>query len=366
MSFFCLVISCEGTWASYDHKGRGTSKSVNYRGMDKQKRLNQQKKQSYIDKQQEATPHFSGPSFSIKPQYVVPVLLVASIAGYYMLTNNVESSNTQLSSFDLDCLRGGHRPSVKMSSSIPVTSRAEVYTDLEKQYCQGELCDGVKDFCEQALDTKTKKGMKDCCASFAHLYQEYDSLVSQSFPLEDKSCVKIVPQGAYYIGDSGKIITGNLQKCVGVAIYNAQTRQGGVAHLDADVIKETDLFLSGRTSKQISLQNYLSEIVGKSDPSQIKIMLVSGYKAHIEYVARFMAYFGLENIERVHNELWANKRNSYYSKGYTCGSIALDLDNEGSFSRVSNIKELSDVMGPTLSVRGYGLLPMKKMQEDDF
>ena len=103
----------------------------------------------------------------------------------------------------------------------------------------------------------------------------------------------------------------------------------------------------------------------ETDPSALKVTLVSGDKAHIEYAARFMKYFGIEDVTRMHKSSWgAPNGNNYFSPNYVCGSVVLDLDHEGALYRVSNTKELSKVMGPTYGSTGPSTL--RKMRDEDF
>lgn len=322
MSLFWFVSPCGDAWASKHDHGAYVSRKVNHRKMSRQNILIQQKSEGR--RTQEVIPDFSRTGLSIKPQYVVPVLFVMSVAGYYMLTSDQDLKDVMPSHSDLR--QFAPEPvipsSLNVHAPIPLLGRTSLYRDLEDRYCQGELCDEHGGFCNTVMDAKAKKMMRSQCAQLENAYKKYDSLEGKTLLLEDKSVVKIVPQGAYYTGISGQIVTGNLQKCVGVAVYNPETGMGGVAHFAAENLQEVDSFLQGRAKTRTGLQTFLSEIMKETDPSVLKVTLVSGDKAHIEYAARFMKYFGIEDVTRMHKSSWgAPNGNNYFSPNYVCGSV---------------------------------------------
>lgn len=365
MSIFWLVSPCANVWSSNHIHPHKTSKGVNTRKMTQQKSRNQQKFEKH--RAQEVVPDLSPMgAINIKPQYVVPMLLVMSVAGYYMLTTDQDVKGVTPSHSDLRQFvpEPGVPFSLNVHTPIPLSQRSDLYRDLEDRYCQGELCDEHGGFCD-SLNSATKKTIRTRCPQLENAYKKYDSLEDKALLLEDKSLVKIVPQGRYYTGVSGQIVTGNLQKCVGIALYNPETGIGGVAHFAAENLQEVDKFLQGRATTRTGLQTFLSEIMKETDPSALKATLVSGDKAHIEYAARFMKYFGIEDVTRMHKSSWgAPKGNNYFSPNYVCGSVILDLDHEGALYRVANTKELSKVMGPTYASMGPSSL--KKMRDEDF
>jgi len=236
---------------------------------------------------------------------------------------------------------------------IPLINRTGVFKILETRYMNSEACESsARSVYEQLSSIPNIKNMLENCDTIIDpSFLNPNKMKQLTVSFKHNSNFKLVDQGYYSVGSEGMIGTGNLMKCVGVSLFNLETKVGGVGHVSGETIRFMDAYLEGEEFTKTGFKDFMEEVIGDTEPSKIRVTLVSGSKAHTDYLQSFMEHFGLTKFKRFQKDDWAAPGNNYFNSDFKCGSLILNLEN-GKTYRARNPKLLSKKMGPTMSYPG--------------
>jgi hypothetical protein len=167
----------------------------------------------------------------------------------------------------------------------------------------------------------------------------------------ESSDIVIVNQRQYAVAsgenDKDVLITADIMKCVGLALYSKRNNRGGVAHLDGENIRNLDAYLEGKHSGQddlSDLQLFLIDVACGAKIEDIEVTIVSGYAPHINYLREYLQILGVKKITIHYDARWGDAANSYYNHRAK-GSLALHCKT-GEVVRLKNEEAFRMIMGP--------------------
>lgn len=240
-------------------------------------------------------------------------------------------------------------PYFSLHNPIPQHNRSGLHADLEVAYRRAEACEP---------DTVAVLKTLPKSHPFRELLEQCDTINAnyispQTLPtldiLFDKEALtsqfKVVPQFSYSISEGETLFTGNVMKCVAIALYNPNLKRGGLAHAAGENIAYLDEHLLSMEKSKTGIHEFMEDVTGTESPTEQRVTLLSGSKAHLEYYVSLMKKFGFVNFTVIQKDEWGLSKNSFYNKKLSKGSLALD-PKDGIVYRIANDKFVSQWMGP--------------------
>ncbi|MBS0271713.1 MAG: hypothetical protein JSR85_03585 [Proteobacteria bacterium] len=232
---------------------------------------------------------------------------------------------------------------------IPLENRTALYTAMEDAYRGGEVCEEETFAVIKNLPaTHPLQEMLKGCDGINAIYRKPEKLKAMNIAFSDKALsheYKVVPQHRYAISEDKILFTGNVMKCVAIGIHNPTDERGGLAHVAGENIRYLDAHLQSDGKSKTGFHEFMEKVAGTTKPEELKVTVLSGSKAHIEYYVRFMKAFGIKNFTIIQNDVWGNSKNNFYNKKLSKGSLAIDPSN-GRVYRIKNDRAVSEWMGP--------------------
>jgi hypothetical protein len=247
------------------------------------------------------------------------------------------------------------------------SEKREVFKALEIAYQDADHCqqDNLKMLDQLGLTGRFQKEVAVCHSivnGWEGLRPKF--LANQTISTDPTSNVWIVNQRQYavaHMGDAKEVlVTANLMKCVGIALYNSESNTCGLVHLDGENIRYLDAYLEGKIKPQDNIndiQRFVFDVAGKSLLNKIRATIVSGYSAHVNYFKTYLEILGIKNVEIIHDAEWGKAQNGYEvweldkktgerirMVEVAKGSIAIDCQS-GKLSYASNEPEIRKAMG---------------------
>ena len=239
-----------------------------------------------------------------------------------------------------------------LQDPIPQQGRSILYAELENTYRQAEACepDTVKVLETLPSSHPAKEFLKQCDKVNAH-YKSPETLPTLEISFDKAtpaSQFKGVPQFSYSISTDETLFTGNIMKCVAIAIYNPKLGRGGLAHAAGENIAYFDKHLQSTEKSKTGIHEFMESVTGTENPAEQRVTALSGSKAHLDYYVSLMKKFGFVKFNIIQKDEWGSNKNSFYKEDLSKGSLALD-PKDGSVYRVENDKFVGQWMGPPAS-----------------
>lgn len=236
-----------------------------------------------------------------------------------------------------------------LQDPIPQQGRSILYAELENAYRQAEACEpDTVEVLETLPSSHPFRGLfKQCDEVNAH-YKSPETLPALEIPFEKAtpaSQFKGVPQFSYSISTDETLFTGNIMKCVAIAIHNPKLGIGGLAHVAGENLAYFDKHLQSTEKSKTGIHEFMESVTGTESPAELKVTLLSGSKAHLEYYVSLMKKFGFVNFSIVQKDEWGSNKNNFYKKHLSKGSLALE-PRDGSVYRIENDQSVGEWMGP--------------------
>lgn len=273
---------------------------------------------------------------------------------------------------------------IPINQVISIERRTELFQELEVAYYQGEICDtgmseafqslglNAVDFAPQNIRPSLPKGTSaktEFCKNQNQQFLSPKDLPSMEF---DSSHMQVVRQFNYVVANQNELqflATGNLMRCVGIALFNPDFGIGGLAHAAGEQIKEIDSYLQSANEKTLQLAHFMKQVAKETDPRRLKVTLVSGSKAHLLYFKRLFMAHGVEEFMIVQDDEWIIDDNNSFKKNRKRGSLILNISS-GNVYIASNesLTSLETEVGVSLSMdRGFPLIekPAKRLNLKD-
>jgi chemotaxis receptor (MCP) glutamine deamidase CheD len=246
---------------------------------------------------------------------------------------------------------------------IPQQNRSTLFVDLEKSYRQAEACEPDTVSVLETLPSSHpfREYLKQCDEINAH-YKSPEILPTLKIPFDKttpSSQFKVVPQFSYSTSTDEILFTGNVMKCVAIAIHNPKLGIGGLAHIAGENLAYFDKHLQSTEKSKTGIHEFMESVTGTENPAGLKVTLLSGSKAHLEYYVSLMKKFGFVNFNIVQKNEWGSNKNSFYKKNLSKGSLALD-PTDGRVYRIENDKLVGEWMGPPTAFPTLTPLKLKK------
>lgn len=248
---------------------------------------------------------------------------------------------------------------VANTQPMSAKERRIAYNRLEAEYRAAEPCEpDTKETLEKYKNLLEQQGRWDkfqenlkICYSIMESWQKLmPTIKKQAFSTKPNSKSFIVNQRQYAVADHKStkhvLLTANLMKCVGLALYNPEIKRGGLAHIDGENLMHLDAYLKGElqnTDGLTDLQQYLLDVANTTPLHKIRATLISGSSAHINYFMAYLKMLGVEEFEIIINPRWGQSDNSYFNN-LPKGSIAIDCKN-GKLWEVKNEPVVRKAMG---------------------
>ncbi|MBY0500468.1 MAG: hypothetical protein K2P93_00505 [Alphaproteobacteria bacterium] len=245
--------------------------------------------------------------------------------------------------------RASPSPYFSLQDPIPQQNRSALYVALENAYRQAEACEPDTVAILKTLPSSHpfKDLLKQCDQIDAN-YISPQTLSALRIPFDKEIPApqfKVVPQFTYSLSEDETLFTGNVMKCVAIAIYNPLLKRGGLAHVAGENVAYLDAHLKSRESSKTGIHEFMESVVGAEDPADQRVTLLSGSKAHLEYYISLMKKFGFVKFNIFQKDEWGLSKNSFYNKDLSKGSLALDT-RDGRVYRIENDKVVNQWMGP--------------------
>ncbi|MBX9621447.1 MAG: hypothetical protein K2X28_05395 [Alphaproteobacteria bacterium] len=283
--------------------------------------------------------------------YIFCGLLITTgvIATYTAIQSGKAKTSLETASF-VD--RAAPSSYFSLHDPIPLENRRTLFVDLEIAYRQAEACepDTVEVLETLPSSHPAKEFLKQCDEINTH-YESPETLPVLSIPFDKTapaSQFKVVPQFSYSTSTDEILFTGNVMKCVAIAIHNPELKIGGLAHVAGENLAYFDKHLQSAEKSKTGIHEFMESVTGTESPAALKVTLLSGSKAHLEYYVSLMKKFGFVNFNIIQKDEWGLKKNNFYKKHFSKGSLALD-PKDGSIYRIENDKSVGEWMGPPAS-----------------
>jgi hypothetical protein len=255
-----------------------------------------------------------------------------------------------------------------LDRSIPLENRTTLYTAMEDAYRGGEVCEKETFAIIKNLPiTHPLQEMLKGCDGINAVYKNPQKLKAMNINSRDKALspeFKVVPQHRYAISESKILFTGNIMKCVAIGICNPTDERCGLAHVAGENIRYLDAHLQSDERSRTGFHEFMEKVAGTTKPEELKVTLLSGSKAHIEYYVRFMKAFGIKDFTIIQNDVWANSENDFYNKKLSKGSLAINPRNSRAY-RIKNDRFVSEWMGPPFGAPTTALRLTEEEQKND-
>lgn len=278
------------------------------------------------------------------------LLITTGVIGTYTAIHSGKSKTSLETASFVD--RTAPSSYFSLHDPIPQQNRSTLYTDLEKTYRQAEACEpDTVEVLETLPSSHPFKGYLKQCDEINTHYESPETLPVLSIPFDKTapaSQFKVVPQYSYSTSTDEILFTGNVMKCVAIAIHNPKLRMGGLAHVAGENLAYFDKHLQSTEKSKTGIHEFMENVTGTESPAELKVTLLSGSKAHLEYYVSLMKKFGFVNFNIIQKDEWGSKKNNFYKQNLSKGSLALDPKN-GSVYRIENDKSVGEWMGPPAS-----------------
>ena len=284
---------------------------------------------------------------------IVQLLLLATIMDLVSPPTDLSASSSSPKSYNSDlAISQSHRsspdPYFFPSDPIPLQNRTHLFDRLEAAYRQGEVCEPETFTVISALPHThpLQEPLKQCGVvntkyKSPQILPGLNILFNKEIPHPQ---FKVVPQFFYSTSNDKILFTGNVMKCVAIAIYNPALKRGGLAHAAGENIAYLDKHLQSKENDKTGIHEFMEAVAGTIRPAEQRVTILSGSKAHIEYYLSFMKSFGFADFNIIQEDEWGSSKNNFYNKNLNKGSLALDT-TDGNIYRIENDNFVSQWMG---------------------
>lgn len=277
------------------------------------------------------------------------LITTGAIATYTAIQSGKSETSLGTTSFAPNPSKGTY---FSLQVPIPQQDRSILYAKLENDYRKGEACEPDTVSVLETLPSShpAKEFLKQCDEINTH-YESPETLSVLSIPFDKTapaSQFKVVPQFSYSTSTDEILFTGNVMKCVAIAIHNPELKIGGLAHVTGENLAYFDKHLQSAEKSKTGIHEFMESVTGTESPAALKVTLLSGSKAHLEYYVSLIKKFGFVNFNIIQKDEWGSNKNNFYKKHLSKGSLALD-PKDGSIYRIENDKSVEEWMGPPAS-----------------